>query len=342
MTTDTGAMGRLERVELRDIWRTEAQDFTPWLAQEHNLAVLAETLGMELELEAQEKRVGPFSADILCINTADNDSHVLIENQLERTDHTHLGQLMTYAAGLHTVNIVWVAAKFTEQHRAALDWLNEITDVAFRFFGLEVEVWRIGDSAAAPKFNIVSKPNDWSRTVNQAAKRLAGGESTGKRAQYQLFWQALSGFFEQSKSTVRPQRIQPKHWMDFGVGRSGVKLIAILRSEKSKIVVSLETCGEDSRAIFDLLYDQRDSLEEELGFKLDWDCRYGYGKSDLHVCHYRDANLFDEAIWPDNIAWIKDKLEKMNDVFRPRLKTLNLDDWVPPEGPANDPANDPA
>lgn len=162
-------LGRLERVDLRKEWKTEAQDFTPWLAQEVNLAVLSGALNMGLETVGQEESVGPFRADILCRNTLD-DSWVLIENQLERTDHTHLGQLLTYAAGLKTVTIVWVAATFTDEHRAALDWLNEITDERFRFFGLEVELWRIGDSPAAPKFNIVAKPNEWVRAVSQTTR----------------------------------------------------------------------------------------------------------------------------------------------------------------------------
>ena len=167
----TAEMGRLERVALRDIWTTEAQDFTPWLALPENLAVLSETLNMDLETAGQEESVGLFRADILCRNTLD-DSWVLIENQLERTDHTHLGQLLTYAAGLQTVTIIWVAATFTDEHRAALDWLNEITDARFRFFGLEVELWKIGNSPAAPKFNIVAKPNEWTRSVGKATRRL--------------------------------------------------------------------------------------------------------------------------------------------------------------------------
>ena len=164
-------LGRLERVDLRQEWKTEAQDFTPWLAQEINLAILSETLNMDLETAGQEESVGPFRADILCRDTLD-DSWVLIENQLERTDHTHLGQLLTYAAGLQTVTIVWVAANFTDEHRAALDWLNEITDERFRFFGLEVELWKIGNSPAAPKFNIVAKPNEWTRSLGKSTRRL--------------------------------------------------------------------------------------------------------------------------------------------------------------------------
>ena len=204
-------LGRLERVELRDIWVTEAQDFTPWLAREENLKVLADAVNMDLELEAQEKNVGPFRADILCLNS-DDGSWVLIENQLERTDHGHLGQLLTYASGLDVVTIVWVAAKFTDEHRASLDWLNEITDNTFRFFGLEVELWRIGDSPAAPKFNVVSKPNDWTRTISQAARRISEGEISEVKVQQFRYWTALADLLTASNSTIKPPAPPAKQW----------------------------------------------------------------------------------------------------------------------------------
>src|SRR5438874_2064357 len=163
------SLGRLEKVDLRTVWTNEAGDFTPWLGREENLRLLGDAIDIELEPEAQEKYVGPFRADLLCKDAATGD-WVLIENQLERTDHTHLGQLLTYAAGLQAVTIVWVAERFTDEHRATLDWLNEITDDQINFFGLEIELWRIADSPVAPKFNIVSQPNDWSRSVLAAAK----------------------------------------------------------------------------------------------------------------------------------------------------------------------------
>src|SRR5438128_1646495 len=130
------ALGRLKPIELREAWPNESTAFTPWLAQTENLALLADAVGMELELEGQEQRVGPFRADILCKDTGTNQ-WVLIENQIEPTDHCHLGQLLTYAAGLQAVTIVWVAKTIREEHRAALDWLNKITGDQFNFFGLE-------------------------------------------------------------------------------------------------------------------------------------------------------------------------------------------------------------
>ncbi len=181
------ALGRLSQVDVREVWPSEANSFTPWLAQEENLRLLAETINMSLILEAREKPVGMFRADIIARNV--HTGHlVLIENQLERTDHGHLGQLITYAAGLKAVSIVWVSSLFTDEHRAAFDWLNEVTDAGIAFYGLEMELWQIGDSAIAPKFNLVSKPNMFSKRVSE---RMS--ESVGMRISYFLQEQAALG-----------------------------------------------------------------------------------------------------------------------------------------------------
>ena len=170
--------------------------FTPWLAQEENLGLLGESLGLTLELEATEQSVGPFAADILCKDPM-TEQWVLIENQLEQTDHTHLGQIITYAAGLNAVTIIWIAATFVEQHRAALDWLNEITAEGTDFFGVEVELWGIGDAPQlAPKFNIVSKPNAWSKSV-------AKGRRESREWDEPSFFAALQEF--------SPEAVAPAH-----------------------------------------------------------------------------------------------------------------------------------
>ena len=324
----TQTLGKLERVDLREVWQSEPQDFTPWLAGEENLAVLAEALNMELELEAREKDVGPFSADILCTNTDDN-SLVLIENQLERTDHTHLGQLMTYAAGLHTVNIVWIAAKFTEEHRAAMDWLNEITDVRFRFFGLEVEVWRIGESLAAPKFNIVSKPNDWSRTVSRAARGDGDGALSEIKRQQHAFWQALTRFADERGSRLRFHTPRPQHWINLGVGRTGTQLSGVVNSKTNLITVGFECTGDTGKAFFDLLYPERELIEQDLGFEPVWH-RLDDKKASV-IWHSIEGDFRDQSQWPEFHLWMIDHLERLDVVFRPRVKAINLDDWVPPE-----------
>jgi hypothetical protein len=207
-------LGRLERVELRDIWVSEATSFTLWLARAENLSVLGEALNIDLELEAQERAVGPFRADLLCKDIS-NDRWVLIENQLERTDHTHLSQLLTYASGLDAVTIVWIAARFTEEHRSTLDWLNKITDESFRFFGLEVELWKIGSSPAAPKFNIVSKPNEWSQSVARVARAIDDADLSEGSVMLREYWTVLNPVLDAAGGPVAGnKKPQPKSWMD--------------------------------------------------------------------------------------------------------------------------------
>lgn len=169
MTVPT--LGRLTSVSLRDTWIHEAHSFTPWLAK--HLDLLADKLGIPLELEDQEVSVGPFYADILARNPTD-DSLVLIENQLERTDHTHLGQIMTYLAGLGSHTVVWIAADFCEEHLSALQWLNEHTKEPFSFFAIKVSAVRIENSPIAPVFETLCQPNQWDRKLQEIAKENRG------------------------------------------------------------------------------------------------------------------------------------------------------------------------
>lgn len=314
-------LGRLQRVDLRQAWFSEAQDFTPWLAQADNLELLAETIGIELKLDTREKQVGPFRADILCKDTSDN--WVLIENQLERTDHQHLGQLLTYAGGLNAVTIVWVAEKFTEEHRAALNWLNEHTDEKINLFGLEIELWQIGDSAIAPKFNIISQPNDWSRTIQQTA---AGEISEHKQLQLR-FWTAFRDYMEASKTPVRCQKPHPQHWTVHAIGRAGVHLTSIISSWNSatnsndpEIRAELYFDGPNSKQEFAALMAQRQQVEKALGFPLTW--HNPEGKTACRAYTRLDADFFNESLWPQHFAWLRQRLETMQKVFAPIVKAL--------------------
>lgn len=325
------ALGRLEKVDLRQVWLSEASQFTPWLAQEENLEILGNTIGLELELEAQEKNVGPFRADLLCRDTA-TGQWVLIENQLERTDHTHLGQLLTYAAGLEAVTVVWVAAEFTEEHRATLDWLNEITDDRFQFFGLEIELWRIGESPPAPKFNIVSKPNDWSRSVTQSARRLSGEALTATQLQQRRYWEAFGEFLIKRKSPIRAQKAQPQNWTTYGVGRTDFHLSAVITAREKCIYADLYIDGPDAKAYFHLLEQQKAVIESELGEPLDW-LELPERKASRIILFRRTADPEDESDWPAQHAWLAQALERLDRVFRPRVKALNAADWREPALP---------
>ncbi len=320
----TPSLGRLERVELREAWTSESSHFTPWLAQEENLRLLGEAIGIELELESQEKEVGPFRADILCRDTA-TDNWVLIENQLERTDHTHLGQLLTYAAGLNAVTIVWIAKRFTDEHRAALDWLNERTDISINLFGLEVELWRIGNSPIAPKFNIISQPNDWSRTVQRAA---AGTNDMRPIKQLQLrYWTAFKEHMESVSSVVRCTKPGAQHWMNHPIGRSGVHLGSVVSSWSSEtnrkggeIRVELYLDGPRAKLELAALERCRGELEGTLGFPLTFHDREGNVQARIYT--RKDADYQDEALWPEQFAWLRDRLERMYKVFKPVMLDL--------------------
>ena len=320
-------LDRLKKISLKEIWDNEAQDFTPWLAEERNLELLSETIRTPIELEAQEKNVGPFRADILCKNTED-DSWVLIENQIDKTDHKHLGQLLTYASGLQAVTIVWISAKFTEEHRAALDWLNKITDDDFRFFGLEIELWKIGESPAAPKFNIVSKPNNWSKTISQAVKNISEGiESETKAMQYR-YWQGLIDYLENNGSKLRTQDPRPRHWQTFAVGRSHFYIDATVNTRDSRLGIGLKIADKNhAKNFYNLLLLDKENIEAEIQEKLEWRELPDNTKSEI-ILFKNNVNLSDEKNWNVQYDWFKTNIEEFDKVFRKRIKKLNAEDWI--------------
>lgn len=161
-------IGRLQRVPVRSVWPHEANDFTPWLLE--NADVLTDVLGLDVELKAAEHAVGGFSLDLIGEESI-TEAVVIVENQLEESDHTHLGQILTYAGGTDAKHIVWVAPSFRPEHRKALEWLNERTDEETRFFAVKIEVVSIGDSSPAPLLSLVVQPNDWGKIVRRTTGR---------------------------------------------------------------------------------------------------------------------------------------------------------------------------
>ncbi len=324
-------LGRLQRVELRQAWFGEASDFTPWLALPENITLLAEAIGIELEVDSYEKNVGPFRADILCRDTL-TSHYVLIENQLERTDHMHLGQLLTYAAGLEAVTIVWVASRFTEEHRAALDWLNNATTTGFDFFGLEVELWRIGDSAMAPKFNVVSKPNDWTRSVREQAAATHAGAPTESQQKHLAFWTQFRKYLEDSGSSVLPTRPSTDHWSTVPVGRSNFSLAVSNNFRDGRSHVNLSLTRPDAKAHYRLI-EARHKIEVNarlapLG-ELEWRPMLGAKESQILV--RRRVPSADPTTWPELNAWMATTLSEMHDLFRPIVRTLDASEYQPEE-----------
>lgn len=312
-------LGRLEKIDLRSIWLSEGRDFTPWLALPENLEILSEAINIDLEFEAQEKDVGPFRADILCKDTA-NGTWVLIENQIERTDHRHLGQLLTYAAGLQAVSIVWIASQFTDEHRAALDWLNQVTSDNIKFFGLEVELWRIGSSDPAPRFNVVARPNDWSEDVRHAAETIGRDPNTETKALQLKFWTNFSEFLKSKQTKIRSQKPLPQHWYNFAIGRSGAVISARLNTRTNNIGIELILNGNDSKEIFQRLILQKDIIETEIGSNVEWKDLEENKRSSILLLQSADPK--NEQDWPNQFNWLMQKLELFDHVFRNRLRLI--------------------
>lgn len=318
---------QLTPVDLSKVWETEPQHFTPWLAKEENLTLLGEALGMELELDAQEISVGGFRADLRCKNTVD-DSWVIIENQLEATDHRHVGQLLTYAAGLDAHTIIWIAKTFRQEYRAMLDWQNRITHDPYRFFGIEVKVWQIGDSDRAVQFEVVSSPNDWTRDVSRNSQSAAN-EELSETQQWRLkFWTGLRDYIADKGAPVNFGSPGRSAFHTFSIGRMGFSLMAWRL--RSRIGIRLVMRGDNAEAHFRLLKEQQKEIHEEFGKTLEWNELPNHQSCRISL-HKEVADLLDENDWPHQYEWFTTQLEVFDTVFRERIRGLDAANWIPEE-----------
>ena len=320
---------QLTPVDLSEVWETEPQHFTPWLAREENLMLLGKALGIELELEAQEVNVGGFRADILCKNTLD-DSWVLIENQLESTDHRHFGQLLTYAAGLDASTVIWIAKTFRREHCAMLDWQNRITDEHYRFFGIEMKVWRIEDSPRAIQFEVVSSPNDWVRGVSQDTQRAASQELSETQQVMRKYWAGLQEYMNDNGSNVNCPAPTTRSYLRFSIGKTDFFMNAWLISRTKEIRIWLYMSGNDAKAHFHLLEEQQEEIHNEFGEMLEW-YEMPENESSRICLNKGDTDPLDKNDWLRQYEWFTAKLERFNQVFRPRIQALNAADWIPEE-----------
>lgn len=315
-------LGSLSRVGLREVWTHEAADFTPWLASPENLAVMGDAIGLDLELVSQEEFIGPYRADIICKDRLSGQT-VLVENQLEKTDHLHLGQILTYAAGIEAKTVIWVASCFTDEHRAALDWLNEITDEEYEFFGLEIELWRIGVSAPAPKFNVVSSPNEWSRRVKDAAS--PNKSHSPRQALYLRYWQAFHTYQKEQTPPIRAPKPAPQQWLSFSAGRTGFSFETIVSWEKKISIRLYVVCNSPNpKSVFSYFFKHKDEIETAMGHVLDWTEMPGKKGIGIGLVRH-DCDIEDETRWPDYIQWQAQALRKLDNVFRPMIRSLPVD-----------------
>ena len=309
-------LGRLTPVELRDHWKDEAQDFTRWLAEPENLNLLGETLGIGLEPTETEAKVGPYRADIVARRVG-GDERIVIENQLEKTNHDHLGKLLTYAAALNATTVVWIAREFTEEHRQAMDWLNNLATTRLQLFAVEVKLWRIGSSSVAPQFQIVSEPNDYVRALREEESAELGEVPS----LYLRFWTQFTDYLRTTHSLLRPPRPSPRAWLSFSIGKRYFDISLNLSVRNQELGCELNIRGPNGNKAFELLSEQKDKIELELG-ELNWDSRET-GKS-WSVNGYRpNEDITDPDKWPEYFAWLKERAEGFQRVFSSRVKELD-------------------
>ena len=296
MSTPEIVFGSLDDVPLREAWAHEAHRFTPWLAE--NLDRLEKAIGIPLELTGTEMRVGPFSADILAKNASD-DSTVLIENQLEGSDHTHLGQIMTYLAGLEAHTMIWVAPDFRDEHLSAIRWLNQHTVDPFAFFAVRLRVVRIADSPFAPLFEVIERPNNWDRQV-ASVKRTNEGEMS-ELGQFRLsFW---THFCEAYPEEGAPDGASSR-WKELP-GTTGV-LVQYLAKTQVGVFVRPER-GQDAEALREELEPIASDISQSVGAEIG-DGKYLFSKSFA-------ADTRDEANWPAMSRWLHEQAELYTRAF---------------------------
>jgi hypothetical protein len=323
------ALGSLERLDAREVWKSEPYEFTPWLR--HNIALLGQALGIEIDAEVQQEvAVGLFSADLLGTDLG-SSAAVLIENQLEQTDHSHLGQLLTYAGGLDSRILVWVSPNVREEHRQALTWLNENTSEDVLFFAVEIELLRIDGSKPAPHFKVVAAPNEWQKSKRVRSGPGGSGAASERNERYREFWATvIAALHEQAPgfTATSVERAPRQSWCPFSLGRTGVlnKIAfgyedgaSVLRSE-----VYIDTGDRtQNKAIFDALHADRAAIEVEVGEPLIWARRDEIKHSKIYV--KRLGSRDDPAdMLPNYRDWFVEHALRVNGAFARRVKTLGL------------------
>jgi hypothetical protein len=307
-------LGALRRVELRDVWKHEAMDFTPWLVE--NMDLIGKVLGLDLETVGSEQAVGDFAVDILARDLGRN-RRVIIENQLDETDHKHLGQLITYAAGLDAGTVVWVSREFREEHRQALDWLNRGGGGSTEFFGVVVELLQVDDSKPAVNLRLIASPNNWSR---RTIPTTTAEDPSGKYARYQQFFQRLIDELREKHRFTNARIGQPQNWYSFSTGTRGFQYaFSYAAGGRLRAELYIDT-GESAQNVgaLDALGRERASIESDFGESLEWETLEG--KRACRIAVYRPGSIEDaSASLEEYQRWAIDRLLKFKKVFGPRL-----------------------
>ena len=303
-------LGKIIQADLRTVWKNEEYDFSAWLAEDDNLALLSEAIGVEIRLIQKEAEVGKFSLDILAEEEA-TGRKIIIENQLESTNHDHLGKIITYAAGYNADIIIWIFKEIREEHRQAIDWLNENTGENVAFFAVKLELWQIDNSAPAPKFQIISSPNEWAKAIKQSGNK---NEFTDTKLKQFEFWTKLKTYAQEKKLPIKFQSPRYQHWFNVSIGNSGTHIALTVNTREQ--ILACEIYINRDKELFNFLQQHKAEIESELGV-MEWK------EADV-ACRIIQKTLgFDidnEAKLSEYFDWATSEIIKFNKVFGKLIK----------------------
>ncbi len=307
-------LAQLKQIDLRKVWQHEALQFTKWLAKNENLSLLSDEIGIEISLIQTEASVGKFFVDILA-EEENTGRKIVIENQLESTNHDHLGKLITYASGFDAEIIIWIVKDVRDEHKQAIDWLNEHSDENANFFAIKMEVWQIGDSPYAPKFQVISQPNDWAKAVKKGTSE--SGLSDVKLMQLE-FWTDFRKFGRENNSKLRFRKPFPQHWYDvtIGIPKSYLSLVVDTRNNQMRC----EFYIPDDKELYKGLETFADEITSELECDLEWMFLEGRKASRIRTVAKADISNSDK--WEEYFAWLLSKSNDFQRVFTKYHKKL--------------------
>lgn len=303
------AIGKLEEVDIRELWKHEQYDFSEWLSKKENIENLNDILGLTLVDISKETYVGSYRCDLFARDEA-TGTKVIIENQLEISNHDHLGKIITYASGLDAKVVVWIVTKAREEHRSAIEWLNNNTNSNVNFFLIEIHAYKIGNSDKAPMFKVVEQPNDFIKNNKSSNNEESMNKSQSQRIE---FWSQFNDVVIERGKPFNTRKPTTDHWYNIAIGTSEAHIDITLVNKDSLIGVELYITN--NKELFDKLYERKEDIENDLGFKLDWR-RLDNSKASRIVYRIKGLNFDDHSNYNELMNKTIDLAVLMRDTFK--------------------------
>ena len=303
------AIGKLEEVDIRELWKHEQYDFSEWLSKKENIENLNDILGLTLVDISKETYVGSYRCDLFAKDET-TGIKVIIENQLEMSNHDHLGKIITYASGLDAKVVVWIVKEAREEHRSAIEWLNNNTNSNINFFLIEIHAYKIGNSDNAPMFQVIEQPNDFIKNNKSINSSDTMNKSQSQRVE---FWNQFNNVLVERGKPFNVRKATTDHWYNVAIGTSDAHIDITLVNKDS--VIGVELYITDNKDLFDKLYQKKDEIESDLGFKLDWR-RLNNSKASRIVTFIKGLNFDDHSNYNELINKTIDLAVLMRDTFK--------------------------